>query len=291
LFTDLNNQPQADLGRFRGVMRGGLSFDTTGIWDYDLVVTTSRGEVWIVRSNGVGVFISSQQFPQFPEMEKAIIVPNDSVKWGFLAGKVVAGRDPNQFWVFERANPNPSFAPRAWNFPAVGDDGYNIDLENMLIVPSDAGDANGNNFFGVDWGSSRLASWYGSSLIPYRGHMIVFDEDELRPDFTTAMYDLTWDFTQGVPGVGVPVFKAIPPTPTSDKIVQWEGSTFAPVSPPLQNTTDCPFSASLVATVPYTCITARVNNPTGFAASISWDSSSLQPCTQTVPGAPAGPNP
>ena len=185
----------ADLpGAGNGLMRGSLYVDRTGVWGGDLIVVTTGGEVWRVTSAGVPTLLADFNV----HLEGLITVPND-VAYGPLAGKIIAGAEgQNRLYT-------------------VGIDGASsfFDL-GVAIEDIDLISAN-ENFFGVNFGTSRLLGAPASEFVSHVGKILLTSEFGVSP---SGLYTLEWNSsnlvtTQFTLGVG----SAIPG--------QWEHVTFS----------------------------------------------------------------
>ncbi|TSA41349.1 MAG: hypothetical protein D4R57_00715 [Verrucomicrobiales bacterium] len=83
-------------------IRGGLCFDTTGLFSNQLIVVTSPGTqspgnkgVWRIRSNGTNGIPTLITNINTPHLEGVTVIPNDVARWGPWAGKIVTGDEVN----------------------------------------------------------------------------------------------------------------------------------------------------------------------------------------------------
>jgi len=60
----------------------GVTFDRTGVWGFDMIITFTDGTVYRVNPAGVATFVASTGTWQ----ESPRILPDDSIKWGAFAG-------------------------------------------------------------------------------------------------------------------------------------------------------------------------------------------------------------
>ena len=180
-----------------GLMRGSLYVDRTGIYGGDLIVATTLGEVWRInpsttaatRIAAVGV-----------HLEGLITVPNIPVRYGPLAGKIIAGAEvEGLLWAID-ANGNTT----SYNLGVAVED---IDL----VTPRE-------NFFGINYGTSRLLGATAKNMEPMIGD-IILTQETVTPG-TSGLFRLQWDGTalQAV---------AIPLDPASIAVGQWEHVTMA----------------------------------------------------------------
>jgi hypothetical protein len=169
-----------------GLLRGALHIDTTGIWGGDLIVATTVGNVWRVNSSGVATFIGSA-----PGMIEGITtVPNDPLRYGAWAGKILAGSDGSALYTFDTTG-----ALATYNL------GFSS-TENLQIPNA------GETFYGVDFGGNTLWGADSSQWTPYVGDVIMGEENG-------NLWDIAWN--------GVSFDKTL-----LTHVSQWEGATFAP---------------------------------------------------------------
>ena len=81
--------PWATLPGEKGHIHGGLHFDETGVFGGDLIVSTTRGNVWRVNSSGTSTLITKVGSVGSPDLEGLTTAPNDPGKYGPWAGKIV----------------------------------------------------------------------------------------------------------------------------------------------------------------------------------------------------------
>jgi hypothetical protein len=191
--------PFVDLtGGGNGLMRGSLFVDRSGVWGGDLIAVTTAGEVWRINSAGTATSVASVG----THLEGVITVPNDVAKYGPLAGKIIAGAEGlARLYTFDTGG--------AVNFFNMG-----FGIEDIDMI-----DAN-ENFFGVNFGTSRILGAPASEFAPYVGDILLTEEfgagggnTGLRRLFWNGSALVAEQFTVG-PGSAVPG--------------QWEHVTFAP---------------------------------------------------------------
>ncbi len=191
-----------------GVPAGQMRFDNTGIFNNDLIVTTTSGNVWRVKANGVPIFLAN--LGAGGDYEGLAVVPNDLNRYGPLSGKVVIGdENSTNIWTVDttgNVTMLPGIAP-----PQV---------EGLHIIPAN------ESFVGVDYADSALLYADSSYFTPYVGDLLVVSE--IIGPGTSGLSRLLWN------GTGAGGFTVAPIPLTNDSFVPhlWEGSTFAPVVVP-----------------------------------------------------------
>ena len=188
--------PWHDLpGGSNGLMRGSLYIDRTGVWGGELIVATTDGEVW--RIDNAGVAMSIADFPG-THFEGLCTVPDNPTRFGPLAGTIIVGAE-GEGLLYSIATDGT--ATRYSLGVAVED----IDI----IVPTE-------NFFGVNYGTSRLIGVLGEEFLPIAGDILLTQESVTN----VGLFRLYWD------GVDLLTME-LAATTTSDTIAQWEHTTFA----------------------------------------------------------------
>jgi hypothetical protein len=189
--------PWVDLpGATNGLMRGSLYVDREGLFGGDLLVATTVGELWRITAAGAPTLIASVG----THLEGLLIVPDLPARFGPLAGKVLAGaEDIDLLYAFA--------ADGSYETYALGVDVEDIDL----VSPRE-------NFFGVNFGSSRLLGAPASALVSMRGDILLTQE---VVGATTGLFRLHWD------GAAVTA-QQVPITAESAVPAQWEHVTMAP---------------------------------------------------------------
>lgn len=193
--------PWVDLpGTNNGLMRGSLYVDRTGIFGGDLIVVTTTGETWRVNKMGQPTPIGT---PKGVHLEGMIVVPNIPVRYGPLSGKIIAGAEATgDLWVI---SPNGDATTVQ----------LGVKVEDIdLVTPKE-------NFFGVNFGTSRLLGATAKECEPMIGD-ILLTQEEVVPG-TSGLFRLQWNGTE-LKAVAVPV------GPGSATIGQWEHVTFANAS-------------------------------------------------------------
>lgn len=184
----------------RGLFRGSLMVDPTGLFGGDLIAVASNGKAYRVNGSGTGTLIgNSNSF-----LQGLTIVPNDPATWGALAGKIVAGDET---------------ASRLYAFDGAGGVAHwtvGVRVNDLDVVPPD------QNFFVNNAGSGRVlgvdaAQFAAQGLV---GKLIATQEAS-----PSGLFELAWSAAQNAP-VFTPITVApgSPATPSG----HLEQVTFAP---------------------------------------------------------------
>lgn len=189
--------PWVDLpGDNNGLMRGSLYVDRTGLFGGDLIVVTTLGQVWRVDLAGTPTMIANVGV----HLEGLIVVPDFPVRYGPLAGTIIAGAEgQNLLYAVSGDSTFVSYD--------VG-----VAIEDIdLIVPNE-------NFFGVNFGTSVLLGAGAEEFHPLLGDILLAQESV---GATTGLFRLKWDGVNlTAEQVPIAVGSAVPG--------QWEHVTFAP---------------------------------------------------------------
>ena len=184
-------------GLNNGLMRGSLYVDRTGIFGGDLIVATTTGELWRVSLAGVPVAIMP---PAAVHLEGLIVVPDVPVRYGPLAGKIIAGAEgQGLLWVID-----PNGTATQLDLGVAVED---IDL----VTPRE-------NFFGVNYGTSRLLGATAENMQPLVGD-ILLTQETVTPG-ASGLFRLQWNGT-------ALTAEPIPLDPASAPVAQWEHVTLA----------------------------------------------------------------
>jgi hypothetical protein len=141
-------------GDGNGLPRGSLYVDRTGVWGNELLVATTAGELWRIDSAGTPTLIADVGV----HLEGLVTVPDSPDRFGPLAGRAIAGA--------ENEGLLHAFAPDGSH--ATFSLGVNIeDIE--VVVPNE-------NFFGVNYGTSRVIGVSASELLPMAGDILLTQE-------------------------------------------------------------------------------------------------------------------
>ena len=182
-------------GSGNGLMRGSLYVDRSGAWGGDLLAATTAGELWRVNSAGAPTFIADVNV----HLEGLLTVPNDP-KYGPLAGKAIAG------------------AEGVGLLYAFGTDGT-VTTHNVGVAIEDIDMINANeNFYGVNFGTSKLLGAEASQFAPYVGEILLTQE---FPSGGSGLSRLYWDGT----ALATEQFAVASGSAT---VAQWEHVTFSP---------------------------------------------------------------
>ncbi len=183
-------------GAGNGLMRGSLYVDRTGVFDGDLIVCTTAGEVWRVDSSGEPSLMVDLNV----HLEGLLTVPDDPDKYGPWAGTILAGAEAQGLlWSITREGSATSY--------------------NLGIAPEDLDIIRpGEGFFGVNFGSSRLLAAPPSTFAGMEGDILITEEFFA----STGLYHVRWDGTD----FAVTEFAL---APGSEVPAQWEHVSFAPI--------------------------------------------------------------
>lgn len=188
--------PWVDLpGASNGLMRGSLYVDRTGVWGGELIVATTDGEVWRVDNTGSAMMVAD--IPG-THLEGLVTVPDAPTRFGPLAGTILVGAE-NEGFLHSIATDGTVTSYR------VGVTVEDIDI----VVPYE-------NFFGVNYGTSRLVGVLGEEFLPIAGDILLTQESVT----SVGLYRLYWD------GYDL-VATELTADPASDALAQWEHTTFA----------------------------------------------------------------
>lgn len=190
--------PWVDLpGDNNGLMRGSLYVDRTGVFGGDLMVVTTVGEIWRVTAAGAPTKLATIAGVH---LEGLVVVPNKPARFGPLAGKLIIGAEEQHLLY------------------AVGTDGVvsnysvGVDVEDIDL------NTGKENFFGVDFGGSRLLGADPAQWAKMVGDVILTQESVSAG--TSGLFRLKWDGTNVIA-------QPIPLTADSASVGHWEHVTFA----------------------------------------------------------------
>ena len=187
--------PWVDLpGDDNGLMRGSLYVDRTGVWGNDLIVATTGGEVWRVDSAGTATKIADVGV----HLEGLATVPDAPARYGPLAGHIIAGAEGvGLLYAFDTAGTVVTYS-------------LGVNVEDIdILVPFE-------NFFGVNYGTSRLVGVAGHELLPMAGDILLTQESIT----SVGLYHLRYD------GSGL-VVEELTAASGSVALGQWEHVTTA----------------------------------------------------------------
>ena len=190
--------PWVDLpGTGNGLMRGSLYVDRTGVYGGDLIVATTVGEVWRVNPN---TGAATRLAVTGTHLEGLITVPNVPVRYGPLAGKIIAGAEAQGLlWAFDANGGMTSY-------------NLGVAVEDIDLV------VRGENFFGINFGTSRLLGATAKNMEPMIGD-ILLTQEVVTPG-TSGLFRLQWTGTT-LEAVAIPL------DPMSAEVAQWEHVTTA----------------------------------------------------------------
>jgi hypothetical protein len=172
-----------------GLMRGGLFQDRYCVAGGDLIIVTTAGGVWRIKSDATASKLASLN----THLEGVTTVPNDPARYGPWAGKILTGAEgQGLFYTIDPAT------------GAVASYSLGIAPEDVDIVPPN------ENFFGVDFGGSELMGAPASEFCNMRGDIVSAQESP------GVLWGVHWNGTQFV-------------TTNLAQVTQWEHVTFAPV--------------------------------------------------------------
>lgn len=224
------DKPWVTLPNESGLMRGGLYVDRTGIFGGDLIVCTTTGGVWRIAADK-----TATKLAQLSEhLEGLTVVPNVPAKYGPWAGKIVIGAENSgRFWTVAPDGTTASFS-------------LGIPPEDIDIIPSN------ENFFGVDYGGSRIWGAPAAMFAEMTGDLLVAQE---HPG---VLWHVRWN------GTGFEKRELA-------RVTQWEHVTFSPagiVEVPQPSTTTINLNGNV----------SDDGNPPGSTLAVQWS-------TVSAPGA------
>ncbi|MGC6509345.1 MAG: hypothetical protein ACON4U_13075 [Myxococcota bacterium] len=187
--------PWVDLpGSNNGLMRGSMYIDRSGAYNGDLIVATTNGEVWRVDESGNPIFLVDLNV----HLEGLVTIPDAPVRYGPLAGRIIVGSETE----------GRMYAVAADGTYDIYTPGVNIE-DIDLISPRE-------NFFGVNYGSSRLLGASYADFESVVGDILLTQESPSG----SSLYRMWWD------GVTVQT-EMFPLSQSSENPSQWEHVTFA----------------------------------------------------------------
>jgi len=153
-----------------GLLRGSLHLDRTGVFGGDLIVVTTEptGNVWRVTSAGAATKLASLG----THLEGVTTVPNDTVKYGPWAGKILTGAEQQNRIYAIGASGNTAFFS------------LGIDPEDFDLIPAN------ENFFGVDFGGGILWTAPAAEFADKVGDVLITQE------FPANLYHVRWTGAQ-----------------------------------------------------------------------------------------------
>ncbi len=137
-----------------GLLRGSLYVDRTGVFGGDLIVVTTAGGVWRINAAQQATRLATLGV----HLEGVITVPDDA-RYGAWRGKILAGaEDQQQLWTID---PQGTAVPYS---------DLSIRPEDIDLIPAN------ENFFGVDYGNSRLVGAPASAFSNWVGDIAIAEE-------------------------------------------------------------------------------------------------------------------
>jgi len=183
-------------GLGNGLMRGSLYVDRTGVWGGDLIAVTTAGEVWRINNLGAATMVADVN----THLEGVATVPNDP-KYGPLAGKIIAGAEgQGLLYAF-----GTSGSPQSFD--------VNVNVEDIDLIDA------GENFFGVNFGTSKILAAPASDFASFVGDILLTQE---FPTGGSGLYRLHWTGSQLVADLFTVNAGSAP-------VGQWEHVSFGPV--------------------------------------------------------------
>jgi hypothetical protein len=194
-----------------GYPEGQLRFDNTGLFNNDLIVTCTSGNVWRVKANGVAILLAT--LPAGLSYEGLAVVPSNPTRYGPLSGRIIVGTEQSTtLWTIDNlgnVNTLTGIAP--------------AQVEALHIIPAN------ENFVGVNYGGGNILWANASDFSSYVGDILVVSEIiGANPGNTSGLSRLIWN---GSGSGGSFQIVPIPLNPGSIVPTLWEGSTFAPAIP------------------------------------------------------------
>lgn len=191
-----------------GLMRGSLYVDRTGVFGGDLIVATTAGRVWRITAAGVPTLLASLG----THLEGLITVPNNPVKYGPWAGKILIGAEgQGRIYAIDAAG--------ITTFYMLG-----ISPEDFELIPAN------ENFYGVNYPNALLGA-PPSEFAGMTGDLLITQESPGR------LWRVYWDGIQ---------FQ----TQLLATVSQWEHVTFSAAGikeiPPVRPDVSCPGDTTLV---------------------------------------------
>ena len=179
--------PWVQLPGESGLLRGQLYIDRTGVFGGDLIIATTSGNIWRVTNAGVPTKLANVGVPP----EGLVTLPTDTFHYGPWAGKIVTGSE-NSGRIFTI---DPQGVLTFFDF--------GIFSEHIKLVGA------GENYFGVDFGTSRLLGIPAAELAGMVGDLLIGEESPGN------LWQIHWNGTR-FEGTKIA------------QVGQWEGAAMAP---------------------------------------------------------------
>ncbi|HKQ04260.1 MAG TPA: LamG-like jellyroll fold domain-containing protein, partial [Blastocatellia bacterium] len=193
-----------------GLLRGSLYVDRTGVFGGDLIVVTTSGNVWRVNAMGVATKLATVT----PNLEGVVTVPNNPARYGPWAGKIITGGESSSTIYAVDPQGNVSAYP------------LGITVEDIDLIPAN------ENFFGIDYGNSRLVGAPAWQFAEMAGDILIAQESPSnlwRVRWTGTTFALTkvglggeWEHVTFAP-VGAGAIPAIEPSANLVGVVSDDG--------------------------------------------------------------------
>ena len=185
-----------------GLLRGGIAQGCAGPFKEDLVVTTTTGDVWLVKHNKtfekLATKIAGDTF------EGPATIPPEPAKYGPWAGKILVASEA--CGCVESIEAGTGAVVQYHGFTSSG-----TGAEGVHVVPAN------ENFYATDYADGKIIGIPASELTPYVGD--VFVTEEIKGNIT----DVHWNpAANGGKG-------AFEDQQILKPVGQIEGSTFAPI--------------------------------------------------------------
>lgn len=178
-----------------GLMRGSLYVDRTDVWGGDLIVVTTNGEIWRIDVAGTPTQVTDIGSTH---LEGLITVPDAPERYGPLAGRILTGAE-GEGRLYTVATDG------SYDYYELG-----VAVEDIDIIPP------GENFFGVNYGSSRLVGTPAGQFAAIAGDIMLTQEGHSG----TGLYRLYWTGTELLVDEFALTAESVIPS-------QWEHVTFA----------------------------------------------------------------
>lgn len=181
-----------------------LYIDRTGVWGGDLIAAGDDGRIWRIDGAGTGTLVADLKI----RLNGLCTVPDDPARYGELAGRILAGNEAGgRIHAIDRTG-----ATRNWT---VSDEtGTRIGIEDIAMI------AAAETFYGIGFVTGTLVASSADAFTRHAGDILL--TDRIRPDGTSGLYRLCWDFAAVQPiAERLRATGAIPE--------DWENIAFAPI--------------------------------------------------------------
>jgi hypothetical protein len=194
-------------------LRGSLYVDQTGVWGNDLIAVMSNEvtnnfpkHIWRVHADGTHQLVTTLNTLH---LEGCITVPNDPVKWGPWAGRILTG-DENTHFIYDVGTDG------SWGRVALGMNPEDFDF----IRPEE-------NLYMCDPDRNAILKLTASFDSFYTGALLITQAGELNDG--AALFVVYLD-----PASQKFIVRSIPYLPPSGIGGHFEHLTFAPINLPIQ---------------------------------------------------------